>query len=304
MKYFQPDYNNIIRSFLRFLIDDLGGLGSFGGLGLRLLHVLLGVLLLDDLLLDDWLLGLLDLRGLSGDLVLLSSGLLLGHPGVVHLLVAGSGSDSALPSADLVLLVDALPSQSLFGDESLDLGGLLPEGGLGVLLALEGSPDHVLLDECGGVGSVTLGDVVELADVGGSLGAESAGLDFVSESRDLLLALLGDGAGEHLDVGADDAAANGLPFALSLAGGSVAGGAGGEQELDSAVGEDALFHGEPVAVEATGDLEDVALELFTEGIGLHLLSESLLKEVPPRVAVVDHDALGRSLFRTMQTELR
>ena len=51
-----------------------------------------------------------------------------------------------------------------------------------------------------------------------------------------------------------------------------------EQEPHTAVGEDALLHGEALLVVAPGDPHHVPLELIPEGVGLHLLAHTLLVE--------------------------
>ena len=51
-----------------------------------------------------------------------------------------------------------------------------------------------------------------------------------------------------------------------------------EQEPHTAVGEDALLHGEALLVVASGDPDHVALELISQGVGIHLLAHALLIE--------------------------
>ena len=51
-----------------------------------------------------------------------------------------------------------------------------------------------------------------------------------------------------------------------------------EEEPDTAVGEDSLLHGETLLVVSSGDSHHVALELVSEGVGLHLLAHALLVE--------------------------
>ena len=53
-----------------------------------------------------------------------------------------------------------------------------------------------------------------------------------------------------------------------------------EQEPHTAVGEDALLHGEALLVVAAGDPHHVTLELVSEGVGLDLLTHPLLVEGP------------------------
>ena len=278
--------------FLGLRNDGLLGLGSGsgGGLGSGL-----------------GLSGGVDLGGLPLLLDVLGGGSLLVGPGIVDLLVLLSEGDGAFPSLDLVLLLDSLSPESGLGHQSLHLGGLVPVG-LGVLLALEGPADGVLLDEGAGAGegllALGLFDAVEFADAGGSLGAQSSGLGLVGESGNLLVALLDEGEGEGLDVGADDAASDGPSLALSFSLGSVSGGAGGEEEADSVVAEDSLLHGEAVLIESSVDSEDVSLELLAEGIGLNFLPHPLLEEDSASVVIVDIERFGRSVSGVRNAELR
>jgi hypothetical protein len=90
--------------------------------------------------------------------------------------------------------------------------------GLGVLL-LSGdnlSANDVLPDV------VFLGQVEEAANLGCPLGSEALGEDGVGQSRDLILALLDNDNGNDSNIGAHDAATNGLALALTGAAGAVA----------------------------------------------------------------------------------
>ena len=51
-----------------------------------------------------------------------------------------------------------------------------------------------------------------------------------------------------------------------------------EEEPHTAVGEDALLHGEALLVVSSGDSHHVSLELISEGVGLDLLAHTLLIE--------------------------
>ena len=51
-----------------------------------------------------------------------------------------------------------------------------------------------------------------------------------------------------------------------------------EQEPHTAVGEDALLHGEALLVVASGDPDHVPLELVSEGVSVNLLAHTLLIE--------------------------
>ena len=63
-----------------------------------------------------------------------------------------------------------------------------------------------------------LGEVEELADVGGSLGTKTAGLSRggVGKSGNILLTLLDDHEVEDSKIGTDDAATDGLALTLTL----------------------------------------------------------------------------------------
>lgn len=117
---------------------------------------------------------------------------------------------------------------------------------------------------------VILGEAEETANLAGALGAEALGVDDVGQAGDVGIALLDDGEGEDGEVHAGDAAADGLALALAGAAGAVARVAGGEQEADTAGGHDTLLHGETLLVVATGDAEDVALELIAERVAGNL----------------------------------
>jgi hypothetical protein len=123
------------------------------------------------------------------------SGFSLGNMLIDQLAVCGSGLNGFLPSSDFVFLVDSLSSKSNVGDQSLNLGGFLSEGGSWVLLALESSSGDVFLDQGCGNGLIFFlsFDSVELSDVVGSLGTQSSWDGGVGDARDFLLTFLDDG---------------------------------------------------------------------------------------------------------------
>jgi hypothetical protein len=113
---------------------------------------------------------------------------------------------------------------------------------------------------------VILGEAEEAADLGGALGAKTLGVHDVGQAGDVVVALLDDAEGEDRHVVADDAAVDGLALALAGAAGSVAGVAVGKQKPDTAWVHDTLLHGKALLVIATGDAEDVALELVADRV--------------------------------------
>ena len=98
------------------------------------------------------------------------------------LIVVGSDFLGLLEALNLGLLGKSLSSESLLGDESLDLGALVESLVTLLDLAANNVLSHiVLLSEC-----------EDLADVAGSLGAESAGLVVSGNSLDVSITLLSD----------------------------------------------------------------------------------------------------------------
>lgn len=89
---------------------------------------------------------------------------------------------------------------------------------------------------------VLLRQVEELADLGGSLGTKTLGLDGVSQAGDVGLTLLDDDEGEGGDVRADDAAADGLSSALAFATGAVARVALRKEKAGTGGEKDTLLH--------------------------------------------------------------
>lgn len=98
----------------------------------------------------------------------------------------------------LSLFKESLPSQSLFGDESLDLRRLVK----GLVLLFDLSSHDILPD------IVLLSQSKDLSDVVGSLGSESSWLVTIGDSLDLLLSLLHDSEGNDCEVGPTDAASH------------------------------------------------------------------------------------------------
>jgi len=97
----------------------------------------------------------------------------------------------------------------------------------------------------------------------------------------LALALADDNQVKNLDVRGYNAATDGLALALSLPALAVAAGALLEQEADALGSHHTLLHGETLLVITARDLEDVPLELITEGVSRHLLVHALVVELAP-----------------------
>lgn len=100
------------------------------------------------------------------------------------------------------------------GDQALDLGR-----GVALLLAFlqrQRATDHVRAD------IVFLGQVVELADFAGALRPQATRDVTVGQALDFLLALLDDDQSQNGHVAVDDASADGLALAFSVAARAIA----------------------------------------------------------------------------------
>jgi hypothetical protein len=69
------------------------------------------------------------------------------------------------------------------------------------------------------------------------------------------------------------------------------------------VGEDSLFHGKAVLVEAAVDSEDIAFELLSKGVSLNFLAHAFLEEDSAPVVIVDIERFGGSVGRMGNAEL-
>ena len=119
-----------------------------------------------------------------------------------------------LEAVDLCSLDKSLPSESLLGNESLDVGWLVES----LVSLLDLSSNNVLSNV------VLLSESENLADVAGSLGSESSLSSLVGNTFDFSVSLLDDLEWDDSKIGSADAASNWL--SLSLAGSSWSVGSG------------------------------------------------------------------------------
>ncbi len=112
------------------------------------------------------------------------------------LVVLGSELLGFLEALKLGLLIKLLSSESLLGDESLDLGALVES----LVALLDFTADNILSD------IVLFAESEDLSDVGSSLGAESTGLDVGSHTFDISITLLHDLESDDGQIGTADAA--------------------------------------------------------------------------------------------------
>jgi hypothetical protein len=122
-------------------------------------------------------------------------------------------------------------------------------------------------------------------------------VDDISDAWDLVFTLLDDGEGEDGQVHGDDASTDGFTLALTSAAGTVAGVAVGEEKADTGWVHDSLLHWETLLVVASGDLEDVSLELISNAVTWDLSAHSLVHEDTELALIFDFDELLAAIGR-------
>jgi hypothetical protein len=143
----------------------------------------------------------------------------------------------------------------------------------------------------GGTHIIILAETEEAADLGGTLGAETLGVDNVGKAGDVVLTLLDNSEGKDGQVHGNDAAADRLALALTGTAGAVARVALSEKQTDTSGVHDTLLHGETLLVVATGDLEDVTLPLITDRVTGDLLAHTAVHEDAETALILDLDEL-------------
>jgi len=161
--------------------------------------------------------------------------------------------------------------QTLGSNQTLDLGSL------GVwLLALALGLDFTSNDELANI--IFLAETEEAAKLRGPLGTQALGVYGIGDAGDFVVALLDNAESEDGEVHGDDASTDTLPLALACATGSVTGVALGEEKLDTGRMHDTLLHREALFVVATGDSEDVALELIADAVARNFVTHAAVHE--------------------------
>ena len=162
----------------------------------------------------DWL-GFLDwsnwgwLGGFLGSFLLLE---VLGE----EFLVRDVGLFVGFPGVDSGVLGDDLSSNSLLGDESLDVGGFVENFTIGSS-GLSWSSDNVLSNIIG------LSENESFSNVSGSLWSKSSWSLGIGEAFNFSISLDEDSKGDDRDVGSNDASSAGLSLSLSRSSWSVKG---------------------------------------------------------------------------------
>lgn len=136
----------------------------------------------------------------------MTSGLLLLDVLGQELLVLGGGLLGGLEAVGLLSLDKSLSSETLLGDETLDLGGLV----VSLVTALDFTTGNIFADVV-----LLLVEAEDGGDVVLSL-FEEAGTDvLVSAASDFLVTLLHDLQGDDTEVGASDAATDGTSSSVT-----------------------------------------------------------------------------------------
>jgi len=215
-------------------------------------------------------------------LLLLALG--LGNTLVEDVGVLGGGVLGGLGVAALEGHAVSLVLETLGSNETLDARSL--GVGLGTLLL---GLDLTANDELADI--IILAETEEAADLGGTLGAETLGVDNVGKAGDVVLTLLDNSEGKDRQVHGNDATADGLALALTGTAGAVARVALSKKQTDTSGVHDTLLHGETLLVVATGDLEDVTLPLVTDGVTGNLLTHAAVHEDAETALIFNFDEL-------------
>jgi hypothetical protein len=147
----------------------------------------------------------------------------------------------------------------------------------------------------GGTHIIFLAETEEPADLRGTLGTKTLGVNGVGKAGEVGVTLLHNGEGKDREVGGDDAATDGLALALTSAARAVARVALGEEEAHTGGVHNTLLHGEALLVVAAGDLEDVALELVADGVARDFLTHAAVHEDAELALILNVDELLRAV---------
>lgn len=187
--------------------------------------------------------------------------------------------------------------QATGGNKTLDAGSLSV---LLAVLASDRAADNKLLEVLGG--GLVLGETVELADVAGTLGTETAGDLLSGQTLDVLVTGLQNNERNDSHVGAQDGTVDRLPLTLTVTTGTVDLVVGSEEQTHTAGDHDTGHASETLLVVTTGDLQDVALG-ETELLTRDLLANAGVPKVAGKVLVIEVDKLLRAVRRIRNVEL-
>jgi hypothetical protein len=150
---------------------------------------------------------------------------------------------------------------------------------------------------------IFLAETEEAAELRGTLGTEALGVDGVGDAGDVFVTLLDDAESKDREIHGDDAATDTLPLALSGATGAVAGVALSEKKRHTGRVHNTLLHRETLLVVATGNPEDVALELVADAVTGDLVAHTAVHEDAELALIVNLDQLLCAIVGVGDVEL-
>jgi len=204
---------------------------------------------------------------LSGSL--LSGNAFLGSVVLEEFVVGLGGFARGFDGVDLVSLEDGLSAESLLGDHSLDLRGLV----VSLVTLLDFTVNDIFAD----VVQFTV-ESESLDDSVSSLKSESVGTLNIVASSNVFVSLLDDTERNDSKIGSSDASTDGLSLSVTSSSGSESSSLFLEENASSSGNEDTLFHLESLFVISSSDSEDVTLVVGTKVLSVNFLTHSLVKE--------------------------
>lgn len=180
--------------------------------------------------------------------------------------------------------------ETLWGDQTLDLWCLGVDL-LALTLWLNLTTDNEFTD------IILLGEPKELSNLGGTLGTQSLWVDNVGDTWNVALSLLNNAQGENGQIHSDDASTDGFTLALTSSAWAVARVTLGKEKADTGWVHNTLLHWETLLVVTTGNLEDVSLELVSDGVSWNLSAHSLVHEDTELALVFNIDELLTAIGR-------
>lgn len=138
---------------------------------------------------------------------------------------------------------------------------------------------------------ILLAQAKEFPDFCRSLWSQSLRVYSVGQPRDLLISLLHNTERQNTQVHPHNAAPNTLSPPLASPSRSVTRVAGAEQQSNTGRMHDALLHRKTLLVVTSGDFENVAFELWTDGVTRDFLTHAAFHEDAEFALIVDFDEL-------------